>query len=378
MNLSDYLKTKPLPHQKKAMNYPRMVKVFEFVSENIKIKKPKTLIHIVGTNGKGTTGRTIAHLSQKSGLKTGHYSSPHVVKYNERFWINGADISDEKLEEHHKKLYSLIKDLETSYFEYTTLLAMFVFEKCDLVICEAGLGGEFDATNVCKKDLSIITPIGLDHQKFLGNSIEKIARTKINSFDENSKAIISFQKETEVFEIAKEVASNKNVELFFAQSKYKNEINKIKKFAGYLQENISLALESLDILNIKYNIQDIENLEFLGRFYSVSENVKVDVGHNILASKVIFDEISENTVLIYNSLKDKPYKEVLSILKSKLKRVEIIDLENTETVDFEDLKDTFSELNLEFKKFEKTESKENYLVFGSFFVAKEFLKREQK
>ena len=210
MELLEYLKTKPLPYEKKTMDYSRMQRAFKSIDG--KFKRASILIHIVGTNGKGSTGRTIAHLCHKAGLKVGHYSSPHIFKFNERFWLNGEDIGNKELEIAHKKLYSLVKDLETSYFEYTTLLGMFLFESCDIVVLEAGLGGEFDATNVCSKDLSIITPIGLDHQKFLGNSVKDIASTKINSIEK--KAIISIQKDKVVYRVAKEIALKKGAKLY--------------------------------------------------------------------------------------------------------------------------------------------------------------------
>ncbi len=377
MNLSEYIQTKPLFYDKKILNFSQIQKAYTAIEG--KFKKPPTLIHIVGTNGKGSTGRTIAHLSHKTGLNVGHYSSPHIFKYNERFWLNGTDAVDEKLEAAHQRLYPLVKDLETSYFEYTTLLSIVLFEDCDLVVCEAGLGGEFDATNVCKKDLSIITPIGLDHQAFLGNSIEEIATTKINSIE--TKAIISLQQNDIVYEIAKKIACKKNATLYFANNKYaSNKYNKdrLERFSNYLKENISLALESLDILEIKYNINNLNDLEFFGRYYPLTENIRIDVGHNLLAAQVIFDEIKENTVLIYNSLNDKPYKDILNYLKPKLKRVEILKLENTQALKVTELEAVLKALGIKYKLFENIDNisaQENYLVFGSFFVVEEFLKR---
>jgi len=179
MTLLAFLEAKPLYY--KEIDHERVHHAYAMLKPHI--KRPKT-VHIVGTNGKGSTGRMIAHLAWKRGVSVGHYTSPHILKFNERIWLNGLDASDEVLEAAHQRLFSILGQEMSealSYFEYTTLLAFVVFEKCDLMVLEAGLGGEFDATNVCDKELSVITPIGIDHQAFLGESIEEIASTKIRS-----------------------------------------------------------------------------------------------------------------------------------------------------------------------------------------------------
>ncbi len=112
----------------------------------------------------------MATLLKESGYSVGHYSSPHILKFNERIWINGENISDKLLEESHKRLFKILgRDISRSlsYFEYTTLLSLVATQDLDILILEAGLGGEFDATNVVDKDLSIITPIDFDHPRFL-------------------------------------------------------------------------------------------------------------------------------------------------------------------------------------------------------------------
>ncbi len=176
MRLNVFLEAKPLYYDK--IDHERVHKAYAILKT--KIRHPKTL-HLVGTNGKGSTGRMVAHLAFKAGLLVGHYSSPHILKFNERIWLDGVDASDEILELAHQELFGLLGNAisdSLSYFEYTTLLAFVVFQTCDLMVLEAGLGGEFDATNVCDKELSILTPIGLDHQDFLGETIEEIATTK--------------------------------------------------------------------------------------------------------------------------------------------------------------------------------------------------------
>ncbi len=197
-SLSTFLDQKPLYY--KEIDHARVHEAYARLKPHIKQSRT---VHIVGTNGKGSTGRILAHLAYKSGLNVGHYTSPHILKFNERIWIDGADSDDAILENAHQRLYVLLGQEMSdnlSYFEYTTLLAFVVFEKCDLMVLEAGLGGEFDATNVCDKELSIITPIGLDHQAFLGESIEEIAGTKIRSIQK--QVLMAPQVYDEVVEVA--------------------------------------------------------------------------------------------------------------------------------------------------------------------------------
>ena len=142
-------------------------------------KKIKT-IHIAGTNGKGSTAIILSEILKAHSLKVGLYTSPHLFRLNERFRINGEEISDKKLEDLLKRLKEVIKDFPVTYFEITTALAFLLFfeEKVDIAVIECGLGGRLDATNVIKPEVSIITTVGRDHTKYLGDTLEKIAFEK--------------------------------------------------------------------------------------------------------------------------------------------------------------------------------------------------------
>jgi dihydrofolate synthase/folylpolyglutamate synthase len=376
--LSVFLNSKPLyyteiDHERVHIAYG-MLKPY--------IRRPKT-VHIVGTNGKGSTGRMIAHLAYKSGVSVGHYSSPHILKFNERIWIDGSDISDEILEQAHQKLFAIlgqeISD-SLSYFEYTTLLAFVVFENSDLMVLEAGLGGEFDATNVCDKELSVVTPIGIDHQAFLGESIEEIAATKIRSIQ--NKVLLAPQVYDEVVEVAKNIALEKNAELFSVQGsgfRVQEELEDIgvqKGWGDYLIDNAMVALKALEMLDISYNMNDLLSLELFGRFYALRDNIRIDVGHNPLAAKAIEKALDEKIVLIYNSLDDKEYEEVLRILKPKVKRVEILAIDSQRATTLEDIEKALNKVGIKYSYFDnKIDKDEHYLVFGSFYVVEEFLKK---
>jgi len=412
-HLAAFLDEKPLYY--KEIDHKRVHTAYAVLKPHI--KRPRT-IHIVGTNGKGSTGRMIAYLAWRQGVRSeevgsrsehkvtiqnssaryplpatrlsvGHYTSPHILKFNERIWVDGADVSDEVLEEAHQRLYAILGQKMSealSYFEYTTLLAFVVFERCDLMVLEAGLGGEFDATNVCNKELSVITPIGIDHQAFLGERIEEIAATKIRSI--RQKALLAPQPYPEVVEVAKKIANDVGATLVVARPApqdregtheghpYKlQELAEKKGWPDYLIDNAAVAIQALELLDIPYDIDDLYDLELFGRFYPIRENIRIDVGHNPLAAQAIVKAMERDTVLIYNSLDDKDYEAVLRILKPKLKRVEIIPIESQRATTLDAIENALDRVGLPYRIFERTiDQEEHYLVFGSFYTVEAFLK----
>ena len=356
------------------------------------IAQPLT-IHVVGTNGKGSTGRIMASLLHFSGTKVGHFSSPHILKFNERIWINGQDISDESLDIAHQKLYSILGEemsIALSYFEYTTLLAFVAMEDLEVMVLEAGLGGEFDATNVCSKELSVITPIGLDHQDFLGETIKEIATTKMNSIDK--AFVLAYQTNKEVYEVAELIAKKRqanmgNVENFKTQ--YEKEYFEIKKlteqlaWSEYLFENTLTALYALKKVHFAYNKNDLTKVKLFGRFYRLLPNVIIDVGHNLLAAKAITKALEKNEkqkkiVLVYNALNDKDYVNILKEFKPYVKRVEIIHIETARAVDVKLLEKGLKSLNITYGFFNDINENEEYLVFGSFYVVESFLNKKKQ
>ena len=144
---------------------------------------------IAGTNGKGSTAATLASVLRASGLKTGLYTSPHLVRINERMRVNGKEISDDDFAALHAKVDQVAERLvkqgelpwHPSFFEMMTAIAFeyFAREKVDLAVLEVGMGGRLDATNVVDPRVSVITDISLDHQKFLGDTVGEIAREKV-------------------------------------------------------------------------------------------------------------------------------------------------------------------------------------------------------
>jgi len=376
LTLVNFLESKPLYYDE--IDYERFPKIFKKIKQHFSKKK---IIHLIGTNGKGTTGRFLATALLNKGYKVGHYTSPHILKFNERIWIDGDDVSDLELEKMHKVLVGILDadDLEAlSYFEYTTLLAMLVFDKCEYVVLEAGLGGEHDATAVFEKNLTLVTPIDLDHQAFLGNNITQIAQTKLNAIKNN--AIVATQKHKKVYEVASSLDKHLNIytleSMLDPEDKQKVfEIAKNLSLASYLQNNLSLAIAALKFFNIEYKVADFQKAKLFGRMSKVGENIIVDVGHNPLAATSIVEELKEKKyTLVYNSYKDKDYKMILEILKPIIKEVQIIDIEAQRIEDKSTLHKILKDLKIEYTQYHKVEPNKEYLVFGSFSVVERFLK----
>lgn len=258
-----------------------------------------------------------------------------------------------------------------TYFEYTTLIAFLLSNGLDYLVLEAGLGGEFDATNVVINDLSVITTIDIDHQEFLGDTIEKIATTKMRSCD--NAFIIAEQINNEVYEVKNKILEDKQ-EVPLKQYELSDEAQNLPL---YLQNNLQVALSVLEYLNI--NLVDYKIPKLFGRFQQLTKNITIDVGHNPLAAKVIAQELAtknKKVILIYNSYKNKDYKEVLKILYPYISEIQIIKCDDTRMVELSRLESCIRSLCLNIKYFDIINIKEdnNYLVFGSFIVVENFLK----
>jgi dihydrofolate synthase/folylpolyglutamate synthase len=150
-------------------------------------------IHIAGTNGKGGTASFLASILMEHGLRTGLFTSPHILKFNERIRINGKPISNNYIKKFLNKNSKLLESVKPSFFEVNTALALKYFEEkvVDIAVLETGLGGRLDSTNIINPELCIITQIAADHTEFLGNSITDIAAEKLGIVKKNVEVIVS-------------------------------------------------------------------------------------------------------------------------------------------------------------------------------------------
>lgn len=377
MHYLDFLDSKPLYYDK--IDYTRMPRAWTMVRSRLKLPP---VIHIIGTNGKGTTGRFLAGALKHAGYRTGHYTSPHILRFNERIWIDGADASDETLQSAFETVRSwLTPEMADalSYFEFTTLMAVAAFEGCDYAVVEAGLGGEHDATAVFPRCLTLVTPIGFDHQAFLGDTIESIAGTKLRAMA--SEVIIGGQPYEEVYGIAQWIADEKKSKIRYPETLIgENAIITLRKSAdtlglpGYLRQNLMLAAAALEVLGVRYDERSFGTPLF-GRLSRVAPNVWLDVGHNVLAAEAITDALrAEKVVLVYNSYGDKDYKAILCALSPVVEEVRLIPVQSERIAAHEALIRALESMKIPYAPYTGIDPKRRYLVFGSFSVAEAFLK----
>lgn len=377
--LDNFLKNKPLFY--KEIDRARMPNAFKFVQGAFKIPK---IIHVVGTNGKGSTGRFLAQMLARD-HSVGHYTSPHIFEFRERFWMNGAVASADALETAHERLIKILPPevaRSLSYFEYATLLCAVLFEGCDFFVCEAGVGGEFDATNVFSKRLSVFTPIGFDHTALLGDTLERIATTKFNAMAD--VALMNDDMNELCVGIARRIAAKKGATLKFAsQNLSSDDKNEIKIYAEkfglpeFLRSNLTLSSSAFKELGFSLNLSNLGALDLSGRCEKIAPNVTIDVGHNEMAAQALVKRFAGKKLnLIFNAFADKDIKAVLMAIKPIVKKTYIIEYETPgRELATAQVKEALRQLNMEFEGFADVRADEEHLAFGSFYLVEAFLKR---
>ncbi|MBZ7986513.1 Mur ligase family protein [Campylobacter canadensis] len=336
-------------------------------SLNIDFSNKQKVIQILGTNGKGSTGRYLAQMLSNDNFKVGHFLSPHILDFKERITCFNCDCN---LEENHQLLQKMLKATEErpSYFEYLTLLSILCFKDCDYVVFEAGLGGEYDATSAFKIDLCVFTKISIDHCELLGNDLNKIISTKI-------KAMSSVNIFADDFLQIKQAACKKGVKAIFL----KQDLSKLcLDEADFLKHNFSLAQLAYFELFSHFYITKAIKLSLKARCELIQKNILIDVGHNADAAENLKKEIKRNfsskIILICNFFKDKEVQNILSILKDNIDEIKILNYESSHR-QLADVKENAKALNIACSDFDfKIKEDKNYVVFGSFVLVEKFLK----
>ncbi|MDO7253423.1 Mur ligase family protein [Helicobacter cappadocius] len=370
-SLEEFLQSKgveyaPFDPDRAKNIYAKLSNYFHISSKNI---------HIVGTNGKGSTGRFIALGLLQAGYKVLHFTSPHLFDFNERYYKNGAIVSDLALQQTHEFLQQFDFIGDCSYFEYATFLACVLAQDVDFLVLEAGLGGEYDSTTCLPRDISVFTAIGLDHQEILGEHIEEIATTKLNSMA--PIAFLAKQSFPVIKEIAIKIAHKKNSKLHFVSSTKEGVFySKKHSLPGFLTDNFDNAMNVLNYLNISPDIQKFPPLDIAGRCQKIAPNITLDVGHNEQAARELLKVFSnKKVILVYNTYRQKDVKSILKTLKPIVEKILIIEVQNERIIETDKLKSLIATLDIDFGIFEasKIEKEREYLVFGSFSVVKQFL-----
>ena len=325
-------------------------------------------IHIAGSNGKGSTASFVSSILQEYGFRTGLYTSPHFIRFNERVQINGIQINDEFIAEFITEYEDYIDQNELTFFEVTTALAFkYFFErKTDYCVIETGLGGRLDATNVLNPLSIIITTISLEHTNILGTTLEQITAEKAAIIKPNSKVFSGYLK-IEAENIIEEKCKQTGSDLFKLKNFVKNDSTLIIEnneicfdkinipLKGEYQKN-NAALAALAVTNsfglteLKTSIAGIENVVrntgIQGRYEYFHKNPVIifDSAHNLDSVEKFTTQFEAESrqyskiVLLFGVLKDKAIEPMLQRIKPYFDEVILTEIDYERSAKMDELK----------------------------------------
>lgn len=316
------------------------------VYKALKLQPPACVITVGGTNGKGSCIALLEQLYLAAGFRVGSYTSPHLQQYNERVRINSEPVSDQLLVDAFSTINEARGEQSLTYFEFGTLAALLIFAQgaLDVILLEVGMGGRLDATNIIDPDVSIITSIGLDHQEWLGDTREAIAREKAGIMRAGKPVICADrQPPASLLRCAEEVgASLYLIDHAFSarsngaswswagqQSNYPELPFSSGSMTAYMA-NAAAAIQAAELLKPCLPFSQSDLVEALpraavpGRCFCWSEQPEIwlDVAHNPDACEVLLEHLmalpAKKTHLLIGVLQDKDAKSMLSLLNEQV------------------------------------------------------------
>ena len=351
-------------------NNEKLKKIYELLGEPCKNKK---IIHIAGTNGKGSTATFLENIFFAGGYSVAKFTSPHILKFNERILINKKMISDEDVVKYYEIVMELLEknSFQINFFEITTFMALLYFEakNPDFIFLETGLGGRYDATNVVNSAIAVITNVSFDHVSLLGNSLEKIADRKAGIIKDGQLCIyaqnlaelenavkketdnsvnvlkkyenLQVELDTQNYKTIVKIFENENLEEFENIEDKKNKHNLEKTFilplfGKFQANNFLIAYEIAKIYGISDEViqKGLDKISLAGRFEIFSQNPDtiLDVAHNDDSVRVLVENLNElfkndevifilsilgtkNIANIFEKILEKNYKIFITSLK---------------------------------------------------------------
>lgn len=321
-------------------------------------------IHVAGTNGKGSTSHFLASILHEHGLKTGLYTSPHLIRFNERIKCNGIEITPDFVTQFVEKHISFFKTLDASFFEISVAMAFSYFaeKKMDIAVIETGMGGRLDSTNILTPTLSVITQIGWDHSQFLGNSLKEIAAEKAGIIKKKTPVVI-FERQEEVQDVFMQKANLEDAPCLFADDVYElqsyqiitedntpylqaeflhwitdEKINVVSGLTGLyqlrnlagvltvvdeLEENEIVCIDRDAVLGGIKNV--ILNTKLMGRWQQVHQQpaIVLDIAHNEPGLKAVWEQLQsvsyQKLRMVVSVVKDKDIDAMLALLPKEAK-----------------------------------------------------------
>ncbi|HEM3614904.1 TPA: bifunctional folylpolyglutamate synthase/dihydrofolate synthase [Streptococcus suis] len=313
------------------------------------------VIHVAGTNGKGSTIAFMRQLFQAHGLRVGSFVSPHMVSVHDRICIDSQPISDHDFQHYLQKVYDLEQEVATRYepFHYFEVMVLIMFlyfqdQQLDVALVEVGIGGLLDTTNVVAPALSVITSIGMDHQDLLGSTLGEIAEQKAGIIKENVPVVLG-PLCPETAAICRQIALDKQAPVYQFGQEFTYKVGQFSNtdinlselvmgLAGHHQEeNAAVALQTfiLYMTNIQKDIQPqliqpaLAQTSWPGRLELVAQAPKIylDGAHNVPAIERLVEFIQEQeepVTILFSALRRKDFQEMLELLVEKLPHTALV------------------------------------------------------
>lgn len=418
MQLHDWLVQIESFHSKEIdLGLDRCRKVYDNLKEAGHLEGKPLIVTIGGTNGKGTTLKTLENASKAAGLKVGSYTSPHVFVFNERVRVNGIDATDDELVAAFEKVEACRADVPLTYYEFTTLAAFIVFaaHRVDVLLLEVGLGGRLDTVNLLDADIAVLTSIALDHQAFLGNTRELIAAEKVEIARPDGLLFVGGQ---DLVSTIADYADRTNVEIYDYTSRqlkdqqegwslsFKGPQGKValEGLPNPLipQGNAALALQvwfyMANALQINPESIDLKKLiqetALFGRFSALPSDydIRVDAAHNPAAAACLAEQLqklpAKKTIAICGIMADKDVKGTFEPILSVFDQWVLWPLQGERALPQERLQQIFLDLGVadiaitqiskecstrELKALLEEHLDARFIVFGSFFTIEAFM-----
>jgi len=354
--------------------------------------KNMSIIHVAGTNGKGSTCSYMSSILTENNEKVGLFTSPHIFDFRERIRINGVQIDESSVMNFCQRVIDLDLDFEPSFFEVTFAMAIDHFQrnKCSYAVIETGMGGRLDSTNVLQSRIAVITNIGLDHTQFLGETLAEIAQEKAGIIKSNQPVVIG-QTQVELAAIFTKVARNHRAPIYFADEENWEMLNSVQ-LPELQKTNLRTALCALAKLHVSFSEETVtqalkklfQNTGLFGRLTKVHENplVYLDVSHNQDGIRATLKDLNnfqfDKLHIVYGASQDKNVSDILSLFPEKAV-IHLCEFQNNRSLKKEVLLELMqsdqriqsvsTNVNSRIKELlEKVSNKDLILVTGSFFL----------
>ena len=365
-------------------------------------------IHISGTNGKGSTCAMMASIFREADLKTGLYTSPHLLHFNERIRVNGIPISDKYILQFVKQYRNSFDEIPVTFFEATTAMAFWYFDKSavDVAVIETGLGGRLDSTNVLSPELTVITPIALDHQHLLGRNLREIAKEKGGIIKHKIPVVIAPQDQDAAI-VLKKISSQNKSPCYFVKTPVILKTNQKKMNTLFRLNDITYSAPLIgnhQVVNTATAIKSVLAYDgtvstaiiqkglnktiWPGRLQKLDKNSPIfyDVAHNAHGLNAILKTLNaiypQKPIGIFSLKEDKELELIVQEIKGNFSALITISAENADLFPPSELSNKLKKYGILSHPSEnihntwiKLEHRKNpsvpVIIFGSHYIAKE-------